>query len=60
MWADLVIFYPATVTDKSTFAQPNQLAEGMDYVLVNGVPVIAAGKATNARPGRVLRGHGVR
>ena len=60
MWADLVIFDPATVTDKSTFAQPNQLAEGMDYVLVNGVPVIAAGKATNARPGRVLRGHGVR
>ncbi len=55
MWADVVVFDPATITDKSTFAQPNQLAEGMDYVLVNGVPVIAAGKATNARPGQVLR-----
>jgi hypothetical protein len=32
----------------------------MDYVLVNGVPVIAGGKATNARPGKVLRGPGVR
>lgn len=60
MWADVVVFDPATITDKSTFAQPNQLAEGMDYVLVNGVPVIAGGKATNARPGKVLRGPGVR
>jgi dihydroorotase/N-acyl-D-amino-acid deacylase len=60
MWADVVVFDPATITDKSTFAQPNQLADGMDYVLVNGVPVIAGGKATNARPGKVLRGPGVR
>jgi dihydroorotase/N-acyl-D-amino-acid deacylase len=60
MWADVVVFDPATITDKSTFAQPNQLAEGMQYVLVNGVPVIASGKATNARPGRLLRGPGAR
>jgi N-acyl-D-amino-acid deacylase len=60
MWADLVVFDAATVTDKATFAQPNQLSVGMDYVLVNGVPVIAAGKATSARPGRVLRGPGTR
>jgi len=58
MWADLVVFDAATVTDKATFAQPNQLSVGMDYVLVNGVPVIAAGKATGARPGKVLRGPG--
>ena len=58
MWADVVVFDPAAITDKSTFAQPNQLAEGMDYVLVNGVPVITAGKATNALPGKVLRGPG--
>jgi N-acyl-D-aspartate/D-glutamate deacylase len=57
MWADLVVFDAATVTDKATFAQPNQLSVGMDYVLVNGVPVIAAGKATGARPGKVLRRH---
>jgi len=55
MWADVVVFDPARVTDKATFAQPNQLSEGMDFVLVNGVPVIADGKATNALPGKVLR-----
>jgi len=60
MWADLVVFDAATVTDKATFAQPNQLSVGMDYVLVNGIPVIAAGQATGARPGKVLRGPGAR
>jgi dihydroorotase/N-acyl-D-amino-acid deacylase len=60
MWADVVIFDPATVADKATFAEPNQLSAGMDYVLVNGVPVVAAGKATGARPGRILRGAGAR
>jgi dihydroorotase/N-acyl-D-amino-acid deacylase len=60
MWADMVVFDPATITDKATFAEPNQLSVGMDYVLVNGVPVIAGGKATGARPGKVLRGAGTR
>jgi dihydroorotase/N-acyl-D-amino-acid deacylase len=60
MWADIVVFDPMTVTDKSTFAQPNQLAQGMQYVLVNGVPVIADGKATGALPGRILKGPGSR
>jgi dihydroorotase/N-acyl-D-amino-acid deacylase len=58
MWADVVIFDPATIRDVATFEQPNQLSQGMDYVLVNGVPVIAAGKMTGALPGRVLRGPG--
>ena len=58
MWADIVIFDPATVHDRATFDDPNQLAEGMEYVLVNGVPVIDQGKMTNARPGKVLRGPG--
>jgi dihydroorotase/N-acyl-D-amino-acid deacylase len=58
MWADLVVFDPATVTDLATFEHPNQLSRGMDYVLVNGVPVVAAGKMTQALPGRVLRGPG--
>ena len=56
MWADVVIFDPATVRDRATFDNPNQLSEGMDYVLVNGVPVIDQGKMTGALPGRVLRG----
>jgi dihydroorotase/N-acyl-D-amino-acid deacylase len=58
MWADLVIFDPSTVTDLATFERPNQLSRGMDYVLVNGVPVIAGGSMTQALPGRVLRGPG--
>jgi N-acyl-D-amino-acid deacylase len=58
MWADVVVFDPETITDAATFAQPNQLSVGMDYVLVNGVAVIAGGKATNALPGKVLRGPG--
>jgi len=58
MWADVVIFDPATVQDLATFDSPNQLSEGMDYVLVNGVPVIEQGKMTGALPGKVLRGPG--
>ena len=56
MWADVVVFDPATVHDRATFDNPNQLSEGMEYVLVNGVPVIDEGKMTNALPGKVLRG----
>jgi N-acyl-D-amino-acid deacylase len=58
LWADVVIFDPQTITDRATFENPNQLAEGMQYVLVNGVPVVDSGKATNALPGKVLRGPG--
>ena len=58
MWADLVVFDPEKITDVATFAQPNQLSTGMEYVLVNGVPVIAVGKPTGAKPGKILRGPG--
>jgi dihydroorotase/N-acyl-D-amino-acid deacylase len=58
MWADVVIFDPATIHDRATFDNPNQLSEGMEYVLVNGVPVIEEGKMTGALPGKVLRGAG--
>src|SRR5271166_840717 len=60
MWADVVIFDQATITDRSTFSDPNQLAGGMREVLVNGVPVILDGEMTGAKPGRVLRGPGYR
>jgi N-acyl-D-amino-acid deacylase len=58
MWADIVVFNPDSVRDLATFEKPNQLSEGMRWVLVNGVPVIADGKATGALPGKVLRGPG--
>jgi N-acyl-D-amino-acid deacylase len=54
MWADVVVFDPETVRDLATFDRPNQLSEGMRFVLVNGVPVIEEGKMTNALPGKVL------
>jgi len=60
MWADVVIFDPDSIRDLATFDNPNQLAVGMSYVLVNGVPVIAEGKMTNALPGKVVRGAGYR
>ena len=56
MWADVVVFDPATVRDRATFDNPNQLSDGMEFVLVNGVPVIDQGKMTGALPGKVLRG----
>src|SRR5580693_639578 len=58
LWADVVVFDPATIADRSTFSAPNQPAVGMRWVLVNGVPVIADGQMTGAKPGQVLRGHG--
>ena len=54
MWADVVVFDPDTIHDAATFGNPNQLSVGMQYVLVNGVPVIDGGKMTNALPGRVV------
>jgi len=58
MWADVVVFDPATIKDVATFGDPNQLSQGMEYVLVNGTLVIDQGKMTGALPGKVLRGPG--
>src|SRR5262252_9259452 len=58
MWGDVVVFAPEAIKDVATYENPNQLSQGMEYVLVNGVPVIDQGKMTGARPGRVLRGPG--
>lgn len=54
LWADVVVFDPEAIRDLATFDQPNQLSEGMRFVLVNGVPVIDEGKMTMALPGKVL------
>ncbi|GIT81878.1 N-acyl-D-amino-acid deacylase [Leifsonia sp. LS1] len=53
--ADLVLFEPATVADRATFAEPRLPAAGIPWVLVAGEAVIADGRRTEARPGRALR-----
>ena len=53
--ADLVLFDPDRVRDTATFGHPRQQAEGIDWVLVNGEPVIEEGARTQALPGRALR-----
>jgi dihydroorotase/N-acyl-D-amino-acid deacylase len=60
MWADIVVFDADTIHDVATYENPNQLSIGMQYVLVNGRPVIDHGSMTGALPGRVLRGPGYR
>jgi N-acyl-D-amino-acid deacylase len=55
MKADVVIFDPERVRDAATFEQPEQYAEGIEWVFVNGTAVVEAGRPTGARPGRVLR-----
>jgi N-acyl-D-amino-acid deacylase len=52
--ADIVVFDPATVAERSTFAGPRRLPVGIRHVFVNGVPAIDGGRATRSRPGRVL------
>jgi len=53
-FADLVLFDPQTVIDRSTFAKPFELPAGIEKVFVNGEVVWESGKPTGARPGRVL------
>jgi N-acyl-D-amino-acid deacylase len=57
-FADVVIFDPATINDKATFEQPHQYAEGVEYVWVNGTPVILKGQHTRLTPGRAVYGKG--
>jgi N-acyl-D-amino-acid deacylase len=60
MFADVVVFDPATIGDRATYEQPKQLSVGMKQVFVNGVQVIKDGQHTGAKPGRALRGPGFR
>ena len=53
--ADIVLFNPHQVDTPATFDDPTQYPVGIDYVLVNGTPVIDDGRHTGALPGRALR-----
>ncbi|PYP85618.1 MAG: aminoacylase [Blastocatellia bacterium AA13] len=58
MFADVVIFDPATIADRATFEKPHQYSIGMKHVFVNGVQVLKDGEHTGAKPGRALWGPG--
>lgn len=58
MFADVVVFDPATIADRATFEQPHQYAVGMRDVFVNGTHVLKDGEHTGAKPGRALWGPG--
>jgi len=56
--ADLVVFDPELVRSTATYEEPRSFPEGIDWVIVAGEPVVADGRHTGARPGRMLRrGH---
>ncbi|HYY13230.1 MAG TPA: amidohydrolase family protein, partial [Chthoniobacterales bacterium] len=58
MFADVVVFDPATIQDHATFEKPHQYATGVKHVFVNGVQVLKDGEHTGAKPGRALWGPG--
>jgi N-acyl-D-amino-acid deacylase len=58
MFADVVVFDPATIADRATFQKPHQFAVGVKHVFVNGTQVIKDGEHTGAKPGRALWGPG--
>jgi N-acyl-D-amino-acid deacylase len=58
LFADVVVFDPATIADRATFENPHQYASGVRHVLVNGSQVIRNGEHTGAKPGRALWGPG--
>ena len=60
LYADLVVFDPATIIDNATFETPQRFSTGVRYVAVNGVLVVDDAKPTDALPGRALRGPGRR
>jgi N-acyl-D-aspartate/D-glutamate deacylase len=55
MYADLVVFDAERVIDRATYEHPQQVAEGVRYVAVNGVLVLDDGRVTGRLPGRALR-----
>jgi N-acyl-D-amino-acid deacylase len=57
-FADVVIFNPETIVDRSTFENPHQYSLGVEHVFVNGKQVLKNGEHTGALPGQVVYGPG--
>jgi N-acyl-D-amino-acid deacylase len=57
-FADLVIFNPDEIQDHAIYDKPHQFSTGIQYVIVNGVPVIMKGRHTGETPGRFIKGPG--
>jgi N-acyl-D-aspartate/D-glutamate deacylase len=53
-WADVVVIDLDNVAPVATYEDPHQYPKGVDYVLVNGVPVVDCGKPTGRTPGKML------
>ena len=58
--ADIAVFDPATVGETNSFEKTKSYAKGVQYVLVNGTLVVDKGEHTGARPGKALRGPGLK
>ena len=56
--ADVVVFNPQTIGERSSYEDPRQYPDGIPYVFVNGRPVLAGGRSTGERPGHLLQHHG--
>ncbi|MBM4218246.1 MAG: D-aminoacylase [Gammaproteobacteria bacterium] len=56
LFADVVVFDPATIQDHATFEKPHQYSTGVSHVILNGVLTLENGEPTAARPGRFVRG----
>ena len=54
-FADVVIFDPAKVVDRATYQSPHQIAEGIDWAIVNGKIARREGEFTGVLAGKVLR-----
>ena len=60
MLADVAVFDPDVIEDRATYADPHRYSVGIEYLLVNGVPVISGGALTGEKPGRWIQGSGRR
>jgi len=54
-FADLVLFDPDRIRDRSTYEDPRQFPEGIHQVIVNGQLLLENGEIKKIRPGKVLR-----